>query len=169
MTPPCARVLTGGPVVDAVWRRLLDRAGPRPNVPRTEDPDLNLLFDGRRIDATFRSRGRYGFRLPAQPGKVVIVSRGGAPQELGLARDPRILGVALHRILLCQGAGVAIMAADDDRLADGFHAFEPDLDLRWTDGQAVIPAALFANFAGKLELELSVAGTALYLLLAEAA
>jgi hypothetical protein len=26
---PCAPVLTGGPVVDAVWRRLLDRAGPR--------------------------------------------------------------------------------------------------------------------------------------------
>ena len=27
---PCAPVLTGGPVVDAVWRRLLDRSGPRP-------------------------------------------------------------------------------------------------------------------------------------------
>ncbi len=27
---PCAAVLTGGPVVDAVWRRLLDRTGPRP-------------------------------------------------------------------------------------------------------------------------------------------
>ena len=27
---PCAPVLTGGPIVDAVWRRLLDRAGPRP-------------------------------------------------------------------------------------------------------------------------------------------
>ena len=26
---PCAPVLTGGPVVDAIWRRLLDRAGPR--------------------------------------------------------------------------------------------------------------------------------------------
>ena len=28
--PPCAPVLTGGPMVDAVWRRLLERAGPRP-------------------------------------------------------------------------------------------------------------------------------------------
>jgi len=27
---PCAPELTGGPVVDAIWRRLLDRAGPRP-------------------------------------------------------------------------------------------------------------------------------------------
>ena len=26
---PCAPVLTGGPVVDALWRRLLERAGPR--------------------------------------------------------------------------------------------------------------------------------------------
>ena len=26
---PCAPVVTGGALVDAVWRRLLDRAGPR--------------------------------------------------------------------------------------------------------------------------------------------
>src|SRR6185437_8984027 len=29
---PCAPVLTGGPVVDAIWRRLLERAGPQPDV-----------------------------------------------------------------------------------------------------------------------------------------
>lgn len=27
---PCAPVLTGGPIMDAIWRRLLDGAGPRP-------------------------------------------------------------------------------------------------------------------------------------------
>ena len=43
---PCAPVLTGGPVVDAVWRRLLDRAGPRPGLPLTDDPDLHLLVNG---------------------------------------------------------------------------------------------------------------------------
>ena len=32
---PCASVLTGGAVVDAVWRRLLDRAGPRALPPLT--------------------------------------------------------------------------------------------------------------------------------------
>jgi hypothetical protein len=47
--PPCAPVLTGGPVVDAVWRRLLDRSGARPGVPLTEDPDLHVLTGGRLI------------------------------------------------------------------------------------------------------------------------
>ena len=31
-------MLTGGAMVDAVWRRLLDRAGPRPGLPLTDDP-----------------------------------------------------------------------------------------------------------------------------------
>ena len=39
----------------------------------------------------------------ARPETVRIVSRGGAPQELGVARDPRVLGVALWRITLRQG------------------------------------------------------------------
>ena len=47
---PYAPVLTGGPVVDAAWRRLLDRAGPRALPPLTEDPDLHLVIDGARVD-----------------------------------------------------------------------------------------------------------------------
>jgi hypothetical protein len=48
LTPqePCAPVLTGGPIVDAVWRRLLDRSGPRPKLPLTPDADLHLEIDG---------------------------------------------------------------------------------------------------------------------------
>jgi hypothetical protein len=40
---PCAPVLTGGPIVDAAWRRLLDRAGPRRGLPLTDDHDLHVL------------------------------------------------------------------------------------------------------------------------------
>jgi hypothetical protein len=47
---PCAPVLTGGPVVDAAWRRLLDRAGPRDLPPLTDDPDLHLIVDGVRVE-----------------------------------------------------------------------------------------------------------------------
>ena len=43
--PPCAPVLTGGAVVDAVWRRILDRAGGRPGLPLTDDPDLHIVAD----------------------------------------------------------------------------------------------------------------------------
>src|SRR3984957_6662986 len=48
---PCAPVVRGGSVVDAVWRRLLDRAGVRPSMPLTDDPDLHLVVDGARVDA----------------------------------------------------------------------------------------------------------------------
>ena len=48
---PYAPVLTGGALVDEAWRRLLDRAGPRPGLPLTEDADLHLLVDGQRLDA----------------------------------------------------------------------------------------------------------------------
>ena len=47
---PYAPVLTGGPVVDAAWRRLLDRAGPRALPPMTDDPDLHLVVDGARVE-----------------------------------------------------------------------------------------------------------------------
>ena len=51
--PPCAPVLTGGARVDAMWRQLLQRAGPRRGSPLTDDPDLHLLVDGNRIDPGF--------------------------------------------------------------------------------------------------------------------
>jgi hypothetical protein len=89
---PCASVLTGGPLVDAIWRRLLDRAGPRPGGPMTDDPDLHLLVDGRRVDAVVRDDVWHEFRLPSPPASVRIVSPSAAPQEMGLARDPRCLG-----------------------------------------------------------------------------
>jgi hypothetical protein len=166
---PYAPVLTGGPVVDAVWRRLLDRAGPRPGLPLTEDPDLHVLVDGVRVDAE-RRQGAYVFRLPARPalvrpGSVRIVSRSGAPAELGLARDPRELGVAVTWIALLQGAKFRVIEARDASLAEGFHDFEPDGGLRWTSGDAALPATLFEGFAGPTELVLHVACTTQYVLL----
>jgi len=167
--PPCAPVLTGGPVVDAIWRRILDRDTlPRP-APVTGDPDLHLLVDGRRIDA-FEHRGdRRIFRLPPAPASVRIVSRAAAPAEVGYARDPRRLGVAVTQILVFAGKALRAMPADDPALADGFHAFEPELGLRWTDGDAVVPATLFAELRGAVELVLHVGGTAQYSVFAEAA
>ena len=59
---PCAPVLTGGRIVDAIWQRLLARARPRQDVPLTDEPDLHLLVDGRRVDAV--SRDDASVRLP---------------------------------------------------------------------------------------------------------
>jgi hypothetical protein len=159
---PCAPVLTGGPVVDALWLRLLARARPRQDVPLTDEPDLHLLVDGRRVDAVSRDDGRHVFRLAARPRNVRLRSRSGVPQELGRARDPRELGVALRHIAVAQQTRKRAMQANDVRLADGFHDFEPGKGFRWTTGDAAVPAELFAGFIGPLTVVLHVGATSRY-------
>jgi hypothetical protein len=165
---PYATVLTGGPIVDAVWRRLLDRAGPRPGVTLTDEPDLHLLVDGRRIDAMTQTKGVHVFRLPARPHEVRIVSRAGVPEELGTNRDPRPLGIALRRVSVRRGTRRRTMEACDARLSRGFHMFEPSNAFRWTDGDAQLPAPLFDWVDGACELVLQVGCTTQYPLFGDA-
>lgn len=133
----------------------------------TDDPNVHVVVDGVRVDAASRHGEAWIFRLPAERSSVRVVSRAGVPAELGLARDPRVLGVALRRIPLRQGSGFRLMAAADPALADGFPAFEPANDLRWTDGDAGLPAVWLESFEGPVELVLHVGGAAHYPLLAE--
>ncbi len=160
--PACAPVVTGGPIVDEIWRRLLDRAGRRPSVPTTVDPDVHLMLDGMRVDAVSRSEDCYLFRLPSRPGSARLVSRIGVPEELGVARDPRCLGVAVRQVTAWRGAALAMLDASDPSLIDGFHAFEADSGIRWTDGNALLPPALFARLTGDIQIELRVYGTTTY-------
>ncbi len=153
--PPCAPVLTGGPIVDSVWRRLLGRSGPRPGVPVTDEPDLHLIANGRRVDGQRQRNGVYGFRLPPGVSSLRLVSRAGVPGELGLARDPRPLGVAIRRIVGWRGRWPVVIEADDPRLCQGFHAYEPDNGHRWTDGDAVLPEPLFVGGVGGLDIHVT--------------
>jgi hypothetical protein len=162
--PSCAPVLTGGAIVDAVWRRLLDRVGPRKGLPLTEDADLHVLVDGQQpVEAAERVDDIYVFRLSKLPSTLNLVSWAAIPAELGLGRDPRMLGVALRRLVVRKGTRFRVTAAKDDRLRDGFHAFEADSGLRWTDGDAAIPAELYDGFTAPLELVVHVAATTRYL------
>jgi hypothetical protein len=104
----------------------------------------------------------YVFRLPSSPGSVVIASRVGVPSELGIARDPRSLGVALRRVAIRQGAKFMLLDAADDRLTVGFHAYEADCHLRWTDGCAELPAEAFARFDKGAEVMLHLGGATQY-------
>jgi hypothetical protein len=144
----CAPVLTGGRVVDALWRRLLERAGPPSSLPLTDDADVHLVVDGKRLDAFEQREDALMFRLSARPRTVRIHSRAAVPQELGLARDERSLGVAVRRIVLAQARRQRAIEADAASLADGYHAFEAQTGIRWTDGDAAVPAALFAGMSG---------------------
>jgi Hint domain len=159
---PCAPILTGGPVVDALWRRLLDRAGSRPGLPQTNDPDLHLVVDGVRLDASSRHGDVLTFRLVRRPQSIRIVSRCAAPDQLGLARDPRELGVALRQIIIVRGPNLALVETEDERLADGYHKFEPTNRIRWTDGNGEIPCSLMADLSGPFSIELDVAGYSKY-------
>jgi hypothetical protein len=159
---PCAEVVTGGPIVDAIWRRLLDRAGSRSQQVLTDDPDLHLLVGGRRLDAEQQADSAYVFNLPPAARSVRIASRAAAPAELGLARDPRVLGVAVKRIVVRAGSKFRVIDLTDDRLAEGFHGYEPAGGLRWTDGDAALPVTLFDGLVGPTELVLHVDGTTQY-------
>jgi hypothetical protein len=160
--PPCAPVLTGGPIVDTIWRRLLDRSGPRPGVPLTEDPDLHVLAGGHLIKGRRTAEATYLFDLPAHPGELRIISRTGSPAEMGLSRDFRQLGVAVRQITLWQGAHLTMLEASDPRLQQGFHDYEPDNGCRWTDGDATLPTTLLAGFDRPTELTLSLGGRMRY-------
>ena len=159
---PYAPVLTGGPIVDAVWRQLLDRAGPRALPPLTDEPDLHLIVDGMRVDAEERQGAVYIFRLPPSPKSVVIASREIVPAEFGIARDPRSLGVALRRVAVRQGAKFTLFDAADERLTVGFHQYEADGHLRWTDGYAELPAETLAGFDHGAEVMLHLGGATQY-------
>jgi hypothetical protein len=149
---PCAPLLTGGELVDKLWWRLLNRAGPRPGLPLTDDPGLHLQVDGRRLLPEQQSPTSYAFHLPARPCSVRLVSRAGSPQELGIGRDPRSLGVAVGQLVLAAPHWTRSLAADDARLVDGYHNFESGPDLRWTNGDAVIPSELFDGMTGPARL-----------------
>ena len=62
--------------------------------------------------------------------------------------------MALRRIVVTQGPRTLVVGAEDGRLTEGFHAFEPGDGIRWTDGDAELPEGLFAGFSGRMELAL---------------
>ncbi|HLJ05034.1 MAG TPA: Hint domain-containing protein [Acetobacteraceae bacterium] len=160
---PCVPVLNNGPVVDAAWLRLLDRSA-RKRLPLTNDADLHLIADGLRVDAVSRDAGRTIFRLPATPRTLQICSQSAIPQELGLARDPRPLGVGLRQIMLSGPLmQPRVVRASDPRLTNGFHAYEAENDIRWTDGDATIPAVLLAPLMGPVVCTLELGAATQYL------
>jgi hypothetical protein len=161
---PCAPVVTGGPVVDAAWRRLLDRAGVRRSVPLTDEPDVHLIVDGVRVEAMARTGDVLVFALTNTAfDSVRLASRAAIPLELGTARDARSLGVAVRRVVVRQGTRFRAIRAAEPSLAEGFHAFETSTGVRWTNGDGILPASLFTGFLGACEVVVHLGGTAHYI------
>ena len=118
-------------------------------------------MDGRRVNGRRLGSAIY-FQLPHADGDIRIRSRSAIPQELGIARDDRELGVSLRNITVRQGARIRAIQAADPCLTDGFHAHEPNTVYRWTNGNAAVPVDLFAGLSGPIEVILTLAGNTLY-------
>ena len=162
VSPSCAPVETGGAAVDAVWARLLRRAGARPGMPLTNDPALHLMVGGQRIDPVCKPGGVLAFRVPERPGPVRLVSRATVPAELGLCRDARRLGVAVRQVVVLSGPRARLLDLETRAPLEGFHAFEAGERIRWTDGDALLPAHLFDLTAGPFDLEVTLGGRTQY-------
>ncbi len=65
----------------------------------------------------------------------------------------------VRRIEVWQGPKVVVLEADDPRLCDGFHAYEPDCAHRWTDGEARLPPDAIT---GSVELVVLLGGATQY-------
>jgi hypothetical protein len=73
-----------------------------------------------------------------------------------------MLGVAIQRIVLAHARRQRAIAADAASLTKGYHAFEANFGIRWTDGDAVVPADLFAGMSSPGLLMLHLGGAAMY-------
>jgi hypothetical protein len=113
-----------GPLVEKTRAQILART----NQNLTDDPALTLHTN--------------------QDGTVIISSRSAIPGQLNPdPRDQRILGVKIKSLR----AGAKIINLDHPDLTAGWHTPEPDG--RWTNGRAIIPAALAKD--GPITIELA--------------
>jgi hypothetical protein len=136
----CAPLVLDGPAVQSAKERLLARAHSLGHA-ITEEADVHLWVDGRRIDPLQLSATRLAFTLPAASTAVELRSRHFVPAHMVPAsEDWRVLGLCIHSLQL-DGAGVAL---DDEAVfAQGWCKLESDdngQQWRWTSGRAMLPA-----------------------------
>ncbi|MBV7484320.1 Hint domain-containing protein [Bordetella sp. BOR01] len=157
-----------GPVVEAVRKRLLQRAQVLTQSARVTDPDLRVEANGQEIRAQNGSpqEGVIRFALPAGAarGDVRICSRSAVVRETSVRarRDLRQVGVGLARITI-EEQGIRRDLDLLDAQLGGLHAPQDayGVAMRWTNGEAVIPAALH-GIRGPAVLELHVLRTYSY-------
>jgi hypothetical protein len=162
--PPCAPIIESGEALEWAWTHIAARAvtnwaGAASEL-WTDDPDLHLMVDGRRIDAASVEGERVTFALPRAARSIAIASRTAIPAVTGKNTDLRRLGVALAGIVLHRGSVSDVLPLDDPRLSDGFTGFKDGH--RWTKGMAQLPASFMPISDPACALELMVVGSLRY-------
>ena len=156
----CAsRVEAGSAELTAIRAALLERTealGYRV----TDDPDLHLIVDGEIVQPDSVGACLCRFAIPAGGRAVWLASRSAVPAETAAAgRDIRRLGVAVERLVLCDGDLSIEAWHGHPGMSDGFH--EDEATHRWTDGLGRLSEALLRPFAGAFSLELHLAPSTL--------
>ncbi|AHG62166.1 Hint domain-containing protein [Advenella mimigardefordensis] len=155
-----------GPVVEAIRKQLLVRAEAMTGAVRTTDAALCIEVNGQIVHATpaFSKEGVYRFALPANAGDVRVLSRAAVVRDVTplARRDLRKIGVGLSMIAITTATDRHEISLTDDALT-GLNAVQDvkGTAMRWTNGAAVIPAALI-NSTDEATLELTVLRTYTY-------
>jgi hypothetical protein len=107
----------------------------------TQDDDVHIMADGKRIEPVELGASRQAFLLPARAEKITLHSRSFVPAHSSPgSRDKRSLGIRIRGLQL-DGAKVAL--DDEAAFGAGWHKHEPrdgTPGARWTSGPAPIPA-----------------------------
>ena len=164
----CAPLAIDAEVVTPIWQALADRAEMlgyvAPRFTTTNDADLHIEADGRRLRPIAVANGRHTFMLPAGVGDIVLKSRTSAPADLDpRTGDWRPLGVAVRGMTLRTGDDHIAIPADHPGLTQGWHSAEVANGTvwRWTAGNAAIP---MPGTAGPAMLDIDLGPMATYIL-----
>ena len=159
----CAPTLDGGPRLDIARRTLIARARDL-GFAMTDDPAVVLVVDGSELAAR-QDGSALVFDVPAgQLQDIRLRSRSDVPAWTCGTDDHRRLGMALTQIGVRDADAELLISAHSGVLSAGFHDCEGDgrESWRWTDGEAHLPATLFAAFPDGCELVLRLRGRMTY-------
>ena len=139
--------------LEAIRRRLVARAH-RLGWARSDDIDVHLILDGRRLDPVIAGSVAC-FAFPAEAGSARLCSRTFSPAWTGESKDRRELGVCLRSLRLGDGRDPGRQVSLGE--IEGFHPEEAATDAawRWTSGELPLPCQLWEQHSGLVVLTLA--------------
>ena len=155
-------------IIEPIRRELFKRAEILTGARRTGDTDLRIEINGQiiRPQTACKKKGLYRFELPADlSGNIRILSNAAVVRETSLIdrTDTRIVGVGLSSIALVIDGQRSEIDLNVATLTGFNDAQEVDgVPMRWTAGEAVMPACLLPSSSDPVILELNVLRTHMY-------
>jgi len=156
-------------IIQPIRRALFDRAKELTGAVRSADANLRIEIDGLTISSSSpcSARGVYRFELPAGvQSDIRILSHSAVVRDTSLnsRRDTRVIGVGLSDFAFVVNGVRKQIEITDERLT-GLNVVQDvhGTNMRWTDGEAVIPADLVPPSSNSsVILELNVLRTHQY-------